>query len=65
MFYLGIDIGKRSHVASLLDEKSKTVFKAFTFSNTSDGCEKLLTQIRRFINSSIEVEISMEATEHY
>ena len=27
MFYLGIDIAKNTHVASLMDEKGKTIFK--------------------------------------
>lgn len=31
MFYLGIDIGKNTHVASLMDDKKKVVFKAFLF----------------------------------
>lgn len=41
MFYLGIDIGKNTHVASLMDEKAKIIFKAFSFSNTSDGADTL------------------------
>lgn len=31
MFYLGIDIGKNTHVASLVDDKKKVIFKAFSF----------------------------------
>jgi len=65
MLYLGIDIGKRTHVASLLDEKGKILFKAFSFSNTTEGGEKLLSNLNNFINSSDEVEIGMEATGHY
>lgn len=45
MLYLGIDIGKRNHVASLLDEKGKVVFKAFSFSNTTEGGISLLEQL--------------------
>ena len=40
MFYLGIDIGKRNHVASLIDEKSKVIFKAFSFTNTKEDNSK-------------------------
>lgn len=65
MLYLGIDIGKRTHVASLLDEKGKILFKAFSFSNTVEGGEKLLSNLNNFINYSNEVEIGMEATGHY
>ena len=31
MFYLGIDIAKNTHVASLIDEKGKNIFKRFLF----------------------------------
>lgn len=65
MLYLGIDIAKNSHVASLVDEKGNIMFKAFSFTNTSDGGERLITKLNTFINSVDEVEIGMEATGHY
>ena len=65
MLYLGIDIGKYTHVASLLNEKGVTVFKAFSFSNTLDDGESLFTKLYSHISSPAEVEIGMEATGHY
>jgi transposase len=65
MLYLGIDIGKNNHVASLIDEKGKIVFKAFSFSNTTDGGESLLSKLNNFIPSVSDIEIGMEATGHY
>lgn len=62
MFFLGIDIGKNTHVASLMDEKAKILFKAHSFSNTSDGAATLLEKIAPF---SSDLEIGMEATGHY
>lgn len=62
MYFLGIDIGKNNHVASLIDNKKKTVFKAFSFSNSVDGAEKLISKIEPFSES---IEIGMEATGHY
>ncbi len=62
MFYLGIDIGKNTHVASLMDEKTKVIFKAHSFSNTSDGAATLLEKISPYAS---ELEIGMEATGHY
>ncbi|MBP1997590.1 transposase [Peptostreptococcus canis] len=62
MFYLGIDIGKNTHVAYLLDSKKKVVFKAFSFSNSIDGAESLICKLEPFKN---ELEIGMEATGHY
>lgn len=65
MFYVGIDIGKRSHVASILDEGKKPLLKAFSFSNTTEGGESLVAQIERFAPDKSQVTIGMEATGHY
>ena len=62
MFYLGIDIGKNNHVASLLDEKGKVIFKAFSFSNSTDGANCLIEKVSAY---SSTLEIGMEATGHY
>lgn len=62
MFYLGIDIGKNTHVASLVDDKKKVIFKAFSFSNSIDGAESLILKLKAFKN---ELEVGMEATGHY
>ena len=65
MFYLGIDIGKNTHVASMLNSDGKVVFKAFSFSNTVEGGESLLRQLEEFGAVHDELEIGMEATGHY
>lgn len=65
MLYLGIDIGKNTHVASLLDETAKPRFKAFSFSNTTEGGNSLIEKLFIHINSTSDVEIGMEATGHY
>lgn len=62
MFYLGIDIGKNTHVASLMDNDAKVIFKAFSFSNTLDSAESLLQKIEPYRDN---IEIGMEATGHY
>ena len=62
MFYLGIDIGKNTHVASLVDDKKKVIFKAFSFSNSIDGAESLILKLEAFKD---ELEVGMEATGHY
>ena len=61
MLYLGIDIGKNTHAASLLDDKAKPVFKAFSLSNTTDGGESLITKLNAHIKCASDVEIGMEA----
>lgn len=65
MLYLGIDISKRNHIASLLDEKGKTVFKAFSFSNTTEGGTSLLEKLKRCGATPYNMEVGMEATGHY
>ena len=64
MFYLGIDIAKNTHVASLIDEKGKNIFKGFSFSNSTDGGKSLLQIIQKYTDFS-NVIIGMEATGHY
>lgn len=65
MFYIGIDIGKNNHVASLIDENAKIIFKAFSFANTTEGGESFYSRICEHIKNTSEVEIGMEATGHY
>ena len=64
MFYLGIDIAKNTHVASLIDEKGKNIFKGFSFSNSTVGGKSLLEIIQKYTDFS-DVIIGMEATGHY
>lgn len=65
MLYLGIDIGKNTHVASLINESAKPLFKAFSFSNTTEGANSLIEKLSAHISSPSEIEIGMEATGHY
>lgn len=64
MFYLGIDIAKNTHVASLINENGKHIFKGFSFSNSTDGGKSLLQIIQKYADFS-NVVIGMEATGHY
>lgn len=65
MLYLGIDVGKRTHVASLMNEDSKVVFKAFSFANTTEGAMSLLSHLESYAANTENIEIGMEATGHY
>jgi len=65
MLYLGIDIGKNTHVATLLNETDKPLFKAFSFANTTDGGNSLIDKLHHHAKSVSEVEIGLEATGHY
>ena len=65
MFFLGIDIGKNNHVASVIDEVGKPIFKAFSFSNTTDGGESLLAKLEKHGIIGENLTIGLEATGHY
>lgn len=63
--YVGIDIGKNNHHASImLSEKSK-VLRSFFFSNSMKGFQKLHKNIHKFVLNTIDVKVAMEATAHY
>jgi transposase len=63
MFYLGIDIGKNNHVASMIGEDGKPIFRAFSFANTAEGGESLLAKLSGI--TPAELDIGLEATGHY
>ncbi len=63
MFYLGIDIAKNTHVASLIDNGGNTIFKAHSFNNSIDGTNSLIEKLNNYPTE--EILIGMEATGHY
>jgi transposase len=65
MWTLGIDIAKRRHAATLLDEAGKRVFKNFSFANSHDGFKLLHNRIKIVGVASENLLIGMEATGHY
>jgi len=65
MYYVGIDVGKNNHVASMMDSARKIVFKAFAFANTREGAQSLLEKIECSGAHPTQIEIGTEATGHY
>lgn len=65
MFYLGIDIGKRTHVASVMDDAGKVLLKGFSFPNSFEGGQSLLTRLRTISDNPSHFLTGMEATGHY
>lgn len=63
LLYLGIDIGKFNHVASLLDDQAKPIFKGFSFPNSTAGADSLLEMLSRY--PMADISVGMEATGHY
>lgn len=63
MFYLGIDIAKVNHVASLISEDGSILVKTIKFTNSIEGLQKLLDSISNFDTS--QIYCAMEATGTY
>jgi transposase len=61
MIYVGIDIGKRNHEATILDESGKEVTDSVKFPNTRAGVQKLLGKVP----DPSDAVFGLEATGHY
>ncbi len=62
MFYVGIDIAKRTHVACVLREDNTLEIKPFEFPSTQAGFTKLQRQLQSLACDISEIIIGMEAT---
>lgn len=65
MYYCGIDIAKHKHEATVIDKTGKALLDSISFSNSTEGCEKLLALFERLSIAKDELLIGMEATGHY
>jgi transposase len=63
MIYVGIDIAKLNHYASVMNSDGEVLVEPFMFSNNFSGFQKLLDCISKF--SKDELYIGMESTAHY
>lgn len=64
-YFLGIDIAKTNHVASLINNNGEVIIKAIKFTNSNEGFSKLLNTIQDRLGCLSNIEVSMEATGHY
>ena len=63
MNYVGIDIAKQTHYASIMNSDGEILVEAFSFSNDHSGFQKLLKHLSSFPKENIL--IGMESTAHY
>lgn len=61
MFYIGIDIAKFKHFASVVSSDGKVIVKPFPFENSRQGFMKLVEEIENFQDCLI----GLESTGHY
>ena len=64
MYYIGIDIGKNYHEASIVDSSGTQIGKSFRFSSNHKGADRLLSHIANLIPDN-DFVFGMEATGHY
>ncbi|MEA1965387.1 MAG: IS110 family transposase [Candidatus Aerophobetes bacterium] len=62
MYYIGIDISKKSFTVSVLDEEGEAITKPFTYSCNREGMEKFVSKISSLKLEKDKVVIGIEAT---
>lgn len=65
MFYIGIDIAKRSHQAAVTDISGNIIVKPFNFKNTAAGFSQCLSVLEANSVSKDNCVIGLESTGHY
>jgi len=65
MWTLGIDVAKRRHNATLLDEDGEAVFRNMSFAHSREGVRALLDRLAATGQSPHGIRVGMEATGHY
>lgn len=63
MYYVGIDIAKLNHFASVVSSDGEVLVKPFKFTNDNDGFCTLLSALASYDRSSLI--IGLESTAHY
>lgn len=64
-FYLGIDVGKYQHQATLIDGQGTIIGQPFKFANERAGFNYLTATIKKQLPKEAVVTVGMEATGHY
>lgn len=65
MFYIGIDIAKRSHQAAVTDAAGNIIVKPFNFKNSASGFAQFLSVLEANSVSKDSCIIGLESTGHY
>lgn len=63
VIYVGIDVAKNSHFASAVNSDGEVVFNPFSFSNSNDGFNLLLSKLN--LQDKNQYFIGLESTGHY
>lgn len=63
MYYVGIDVAKLHHFASILSQEGEVLIEPFEFTNDYDGFQKLISTLSSFEKNNLI--IGLESTAHY
>ena len=63
MFYVGIDIAKNTHWASVMSSDGEVICEPFSFSNDNSGFQKFISKLESLDKEKIL--IGLESTAHY
>lgn len=65
MYYLGIDIGKYEHQATLINARHERIGASIRFKNTRESFHAWMEQIKKSVPEPAEITAGMESTGHY
>lgn len=65
MFYVGIDLAKRRHSASVVRDDGKRLVRGFSFPNSAEGFAALLARLAGVGATGGDSKVCLEATGHY
>ena len=63
MFYVGIDIAKNTHWASIMSSDGEVIKEPFSFSNDNSGFQKFISKLESL--DKTKILIGLESTAHY
>ena len=64
-YYLGIDVGKFEHQATLINEQKEMIGQSIRFGNNQNSFGSLINQIKKGIPQDSNIQVGMESTGHY
>jgi len=65
MIFIGIDAAKDKHDCFIVNSDGKVLYDVFTISNTLEGFNDLLSNIKSVANDLSKAKVGLEATGHY
>ena len=65
VFYVGIDLAKRRHSASVVRDDGRRLVRGFSFPNSAEGFAALLARLAKAGATGGDSKVCLEATGHY